>query len=785
MPVLKKSLFYLSVLAALIGQGCNRDAGEAVQSGVIIPENRSMPAATTAELVYVGRQACGECHLKETALYKGSHHDLAMQKAGAETILGDFNQATFGYNGITSSFTHRDGRYFVQTDDDKGKLAEFEIRYTFGVTPLQQYLIESPGGRLQALSIAWDSRPRAEGGQRWFHLYPDEKVDHTDALHWTGHNQNWNVMCAECHSTGLKKNFNPDTNSYHTTWSEIDVSCEACHGPGSRHVRLARDPAHAGSGPGTGLSIDFKPARQGRWILGENDAIARLDTGRNSDLLIDVCARCHSRRMSITADTTAGHSIHDNYDVALLEPGLYYPDGQVDGEVYEYGSFVQSKMYAAGVNCSDCHDPHSSRLRFQGNAVCGQCHRPTMYDTPRHHFHTADSAAARCSNCHMPVKNFMVIDSRHDHSFRIPRPDLSIKTGVPNACNQCHREKTPLWASAAIQKWYGHDHNEFHFAEALKAARQDEPDVVEKLKQVVSDTSMPAIVRATAISHLGAYLDATTSPLLITNLRSPDPMIRTAALLSLTDLPSADRLPVMQELLADPVKSVRIQAARLLASHHEDSLPKPRHGQLAAAIKEYIEAQKVNSDQAYAQVNLGNLYVEMRSFNAAQAGYEQAIRIDKNFLPAYINLAELFRLQGHDAQAVTVLRLALTVLPDAALAYHALGLALVRQENHAEALPVLARAATLEPENLRFQMVYAIALNSSGDRKDALAILTDAYRRHPLDRDLLLILATLHRDLGDGNAALDYATQLARISPALDPQAQALLTEIKRRFGKD
>ena len=787
-----KPILILPILAVFMLPGCNRstDGNGTGHPAAGVPANYGVqtggtPVATA--LTYVGKNSCNDCHPKETELYKGSHHDLAMQEANSDTVLGNFNNVTFSYNNITSRFFQRDGRYFVHTDGSNGELADFEIKYTFGITPLQQYLIEFPGGRLQALSITWDSRSRAAGGQRWFHLYPDEKIDFTDELHWTGNNQNWNYMCAECHSTGLEKNYDLDSISYHTEWIEIDVTCEACHGPGSRHVELAREqpPADLAAVAGAGLPVVFNPTRQDQWIFKDNSAIANLDTVRTTDLQLDTCARCHSRRTTIDSKAVYGKPLHDTHSVSLLEPGLYHPDGQVDDEVYIYGSFVQSKMYAAGVNCSDCHDPHSARLRIDGNGLCGQCHRAELFDSVQHHFHKAGTDSAQCINCHMPAKNFMVIDNRHDHSFRIPRPDLSIKTGSPNPCNQCHQDESPQWAVAAIKQWYGKVIYDFHFAEALAAARANEPDAAVKLLRVVDDTGLPAIVRATAMTHLGAYLGPDNIQSALTGLNSTDALLRSASLSALAGLSYADRLPVMEELLADPVKSVRLNAARLLAPFYKNNLPQEQKLLLDAVLEEYIDAQLENSDRAYANVNLGNLYIDLQRYAMAESAFKRAVREESNFLPAYLNLAELHRLQGQEAQAESALRQGIDQNPRAALLYHALGLALVRQNKHAEALTHLKKATNLAPEDARFGLVYGIALNSLGNATEALSILTAVYQKHPSNRDLVLTLATIHRDIGNFEAANDYAWQLVQLSPANDPQAAELLKAIQNRLDME
>ncbi|HJZ04763.1 MAG TPA: multiheme c-type cytochrome, partial [Patescibacteria group bacterium] len=384
---------------------------------------------------FVGGKVCAGCHEEEYKLWSGSHHDLAMQGANEKTVLGDFNDVGFTYFGVESKFYRRDGKFMVRTDGPDGKLHDYEIKYTFGIYPLQQYLIEFPGGRLQALSIAWDSRPKSEGGQRWFHLYPNEKIIHDDILHWTGPNQNWNYMCADCHSTNLKKNYDQKLNKYNTTWSEINVSCEACHGPGSLHVELAKrsESENKNLGYSKGLVVRLDERKGIKWTVDPQTGRAIRSEPRITNIEIETCAPCHSRRSVIWKDHAFGKPYMDTHLPTLLEEDMYYADGQIQGEVYEYGSYLQSKMYHEGVTCSDCHEPHSLKLRADGNGVCTQCHLNSKYDSTLHHFHKMGSVGTSCVECHMPVTTYMVIDPRHDHSIRIPRPDLSVKIGTPNA----------------------------------------------------------------------------------------------------------------------------------------------------------------------------------------------------------------------------------------------------------------------------------------------------------------------------------------------------------------
>ncbi|MCK5480067.1 MAG: hypothetical protein KAJ06_02940, partial [Gammaproteobacteria bacterium] len=473
-----------------------------------------------------------------------------------------------------------------------------------------QYLIEFPGGRLQALSLAWDVRSKEEGGQRWFHLYPDEKIAHDDELHWTKYGQNWNSMCAECHSTRLEKNYDPVKRLFSTRWSEIDVSCEACHGPGSDHVTWAeRGPGWEKLKNNKGLVILLDERKGVDWKINPKTGNAARSKIRSSDTEIEMCARCHSRRSPISDDYKHGEPLLDHYLPRLLDEGMYHADGQIDNEVYVYGSFVQSKMHHAGVTCSDCHEPHSLKLRAPGNGICLQCHAVKKYDAESHHFHKPGSHGASCAECHMPPKTYMVVDPRHDHSMRIPRPDLSVELGTPNACNNCHEDKGPEWAAKQVKAWYGRMPSGFQsYATAVHAARQELPGAGKALAVIIRDTETPDIARATALAYIGPYLDAATIDVLAAGLSDDNPVVRVATVGVLETAPVELRTRPVFRMLNDPVRAVRIEAARVLASIPAGELPAEQRTLLEKGLQEYVEAQQAMAERPEAQTNLGGLY---------------------------------------------------------------------------------------------------------------------------------------------------------------------------------
>jgi predicted CXXCH cytochrome family protein len=728
------------------------------------------PAVTSPapEPRFVGGESCAGCHPREHDLWKGSHHALAMQPADAGTVLGDFRDASFTKDGVTSTFRRQGGRYVVRTDGPDGTLADYDVAYTFGVAPLQQYLFPFPGGRYQALGIAWDTRPVAAGGQRWFSLYPNERIDHRDVLHWTGLAQRWNYMCADCHSTNLKENYRLADDRFAPTWTDVAVSCEACHGPGSGHLAWAERARSGAPAPDSlrGFVFALKDTSGSRWALAPGESIARRTSPLPSRAEVETCAPCHARRAPIWGERRPGQPLEQSHRTALLEDTLYYPDGQILDEVYEYGSFLQSRMYQAGVTCSDCHEPHGAGLRRTGNDLCAQCHLPAKYDGPQHHFHAAGTEAARCVSCHMPERLYMVIDGRRDHSLRVPRPDLSVTLGTPNACTQCHANQSARWAADAVAKWYGAERRQgWHWAEAIHAGRSWQVDAESQLVRAATDPTVPAIARATALSLLPAYLSRGSVPAVETSLHDPDPLVRRAAATALRVLDPARRVALGAPLLGDPIRSVRFEALSGLLDTPRDAFPSADRAALDRATDEYRRAQVSLADRIESHVNLGTLDARLGHLDAAEAEYRTALRLQPAFLGAYINLADLYRQRGEEDRVRETLEEALRQDPTAAAAHEALGLSLVREKRLHDALLPLEKAATLRADEPRYAYVYAVALHEAGDTRRALQLLEQAHARHPAYRDILVALIEYHRHAGDTEATAAWARELAKLSP--------------------
>ncbi len=683
---------------------------------------RSHPDGEAAA-TFVGREQCISCHERAAEAWRGSHHDKAMAAASDSSVLGDFDDADFAYGDITARFYRRDGKYYVRTQGVDGEPGDFEIAYTFGVEPLQQYLIPFPGGRLQSLTIAWDTVRKV-----WFYLYPGQDIPPEDWLHWTRGAQTWNGMCAECHSTNLEKGYDPVSQTFTTTWSEIDVSCEACHGPGSHHVAWA----------------EIQPMARPEV---ENFALVIQTGGISAREQVELCAPCHSRRVELGDYDHTSSVLLDHQVPALLEEGLYFADGQILDEVYVYASFVQSKMFRNDIRCSDCHDVHSLKLIEEGNKLCLQCHRADVYDSYDHHFHKKihegqPSDGALCVKCHMPERPYMVIDWRADHSLRVPRPDLTQEIDVPNACNLkgCHDDKSVQWSADYYQQWYGQAKKP-HYGTIIAAGREGDPEARTDVIRLSGDDLFPAIVRATALALLRSYPGEESTAAFNRALADDEALVRYTAVNNVNPAGAEELVELVAPLLFDPVRAVRMQAAARLAGTPDQMLATYQREALQEVLREYEETMKYSLDFAFAGHNLGNLYVNLGEPAQAATYYRTALEIDDLFYPAKVNLAVLYNSMGRNEDAEALLREVLSAYPDLYDIAYSLGLLLVEMNRPEEAMEYLEHASEGMPDASRAHYNYGLLLQQLGRMAAAEAALGRALQLEPDNLDFLYVLA--------------------------------------------
>ncbi|MBT4363097.1 MAG: tetratricopeptide repeat protein [Desulfobacteraceae bacterium] len=685
---------------------------------------------------FVGEKECISCHKEEHKKWLGSDHDNAMDVATEKTVLGDFDNVSFKHNGTTSRFYKKNKKFYVYTMGPKGEMGDFEIRYTFGVTPLQQYLVPFEGGRLQCLPIAWDVEKKG-----WYHLYPDEKIDPKEWLYWTNAGQNWNGMCSECHSTNLKKGYNTISKTYNTTWSEINISCESCHGPGSLHVEWADKP------------------EMGRSTVDKSYGLVVRTDNMDSKKMVGLCARCHSRRSLLGNYNHLNNEMMDNMVPELLTEPLYYPDGQILDEVYVYGSFVQSKMYNKDVGCKDCHDVHSGKIVKDDNALCLQCHRADIYDTKNHHFHKKKGEkgdpvkvkdfvsevgeGAECIKCHMPGKYYMGIDYRPDHSIRIPRPDLSIRLKTPNACNRCHIDKTNEWSDEYVTKWYGIGRRP-HYGTILAKGRTETTGDQSDLIGLADNQLFPVVVRATALSYVNSYRDKEGSDLYKRAFLDEHPLIRYTAVRNFNHPDINERIKIIAPMLYDTVRAVRMEAAMNLTVVPEKELDVHQEKAFKAALSEYKAAMEYSSDFTFSGLNLGNMYSNLGNNDMAEKKYKEAFGISDEFYPAKVNLAILYNDMGKNNEAEKLLREVVENHPESYEIAYSLGLLLAEKNEYDDAARYIGQAAKGMPNEARIYYNLGLLLQYLEKTPDAENALLRAVEIEPDNIDFLYAAADFY-----------------------------------------
>lgn len=624
--------------------------------------------------------------------------------------------------GGTTTFALGQGGPIVRSAGSRGKLATFPIAYVSGVWPLEQYVVKAERGKLQALGVAWDSRSAADGGERWFHVYGADGIAPRDTLYFTSASQNWNHVCADCHSTRVERRYDVTNDAFDSRWAEQAVGCEACHGPGAEHVRTAR----AGQQPAPfaarlKLSEPWTPSATG----------SPTPRGQD-DVEVEVCAPCHSRRKPLKEGFLASDPFLDAFEPELLWPGRYHADGQVEGEVYEWGSFLQSRMHRAGVRCSDCHNAHSGKLHAPGNALCVRCHEPARFDVPAHSHHGPESAV-RCIDCHMPPATFMQVDERRDHSIRIPRPDRSVEVGAPNACNACHSRQPPSWARDAVAKWFPTSHLRKHFGDALARDRKGELDAERSLRALADEAAAPGIARATALERLGAYSGEQNLRALQAGLGDADSLVVLGAALGAAKLPPPQRAALLLPAVRHRARAVRIAASKALASMPLAQLSPADRTALERGFAEVEQAFDVSASRAETQVERSAFELARGRFEQAEASLGVALRLEPCLAEAHLNLADLERQRGQELAAERAIRAALRCSPKNAAAHHALGLWQVRAHQTQAVLGSLKRAVELAPNDTRFSYVLAVALVEAGQRVPAIRVLQATLKHRPND----------------------------------------------------
>lgn len=717
------------------------------------PPVAALPVASPS---VVDEQACAGCHAPQVKDWHGSHHQLAMQPANAQSVAGNFDDTTFKGEKETTRFFRRGADYWVNTVGADGRGADFKVAYAFGVAPLQQYLLDTGGGHLQALGVAWDTEQR-----RWFHIYPGQGVDLRSPLHWSKPGQNANFMCVECHTTGFKRNFDAASNTFNSQWNSLGVGCQACHGPASNHLLWAAKGQARPPGGDVGLVVNLSQASN----------VTQVDT----------CARCHARRAPLGDDSLPGKPLMEAYLPSALTRELYEVDGKIKGEVFEHGSFLQSRMFAKGVACSACHNPHSGELKASGNGVCLQCHNTAGktavpgvdgaglqardYTSVEHTHHAPGQAGSQCVDCHMPGKLFMVNDLRHDHSFSLPNPALAQKLGTPDACLGCHLDLPVQQVIDRYQQWYGSPQNPtFAYAQSLWQVRGGQPGAADTMLGELAAPTLAAIRRATLVAELPDYPSQRALEAAAKALHDPNAQVREAAVKAVAaQLPAQDRVQLLGPLLEDPLLAVRLAAVGALLAVHEPL--GPWQAAFDKGTAQYEQVQLSLQERAEANLNLAMLYQARGNSDKVEPYLRAAIARDADFAPAVVTLGQWLESRQRPDEALALLAEQVARTPDNALLQFTQGLTLIRRNSPQPALAALREANRLEPDNARYAYVLALSLQGRGDADGARALLQDTLARHPQNREVRMALVAQQRDEGNVPEMKRLIDQLKAINP--------------------
>jgi len=704
-----------------------------------------------SDSAYAGSTSCKSCHQQQYNDWLKSDHFQAMQPANDSTVLGDFNQVTYTADSVTNTFFKKDGKFYINTQGEDGQNHDYQVLYSFGFFPLQQYLVAFPGGRMQATRVSWDAREK-----KWFHQYAHQNISPDDWLHWTGQGQNWNTMCASCHSTNLQKNYDPSTDTYQTTWSEINVTCENCHGPGKQHIDFVQ-------------SKDYEKGA----TLKNSGLIYGKDTV--SHIQLAACAPCHSRRAEISQNYMHSGENMDDFIPQVINNENYFADGQFHDEDYEYGSFTQSKMFHQGVRCSNCHNSHSGKLREKDNKLCLQCHKPA-YDRREHTFHEKDTEASMCVNCHMTGRTYMGIDQRRDHSFRVPRPDQSIVYNTPNACTGCHKEKSNAWASSAIQKHYGPE-RKYHFSDDLLPGSLLDDKSEDHLIKLLGDTLQPEIARAAAAYYLGNIPSPLGAGTLLNALKDQKPMVRYHVARSMENFPEQVWKDAAIPLLHDEVRAVRIAAADLFHRLPQASFPSGATAFYTRADEENRQFLLYQTDFSIGNVMMADYEMQAGRYVSAIDYYLKGLKKDNQMNYARFNLSAAYNSIGKNEEALKTLLDAAAIDPNNDRIYYNLGLLYYEMQKAELVIENFNKAVQLKSMIPGLYYNYGLLLQQQGKGDEAEQMLLRGIKLQPDAINLNYALAFFYLTHQKPEKAKPYAMTLFALEPD-NPEYQQLFHDL-------
>ena len=742
MQGLKLWLVVTAVIIVIAGLGIflaqKSDRGSQTESPGTskIPPEIPRPAI---ERTYAGSARCRKCHEANHAAWEGSHHALAERDFTPALDRHAFVPTRKIRHGTLNSEAREEaGALEIVTLGADDNVQPYRPIRVIGVAPLYQFVIPASAGRYQVCALTFDPAKR-----EWFDVFGEEDRRPHEWGYWTSRGMNWNAMCAGCHMTRLRKGYDIATDSYSTTWTEVGVGCEGCHGPYQEHVAWYESDAKDTPWPD-------RPTR-------------------TPDTVFDTCGSCHARRVELTAGFVPGEPFFDHYRPVLPDdPAIYYADGQVREEDYEFISFLSSRMYTEGVRCINCHEPHSAKVRLEGNALCLSCHKGKI-DPASHSRHDVNGPGGQCANCHMPLTTYMQRHPRRDHGFTIPDPLLTKELGIPNACNRCHTDKPVDWAIEAADKWYGArlERATRKRARTVARAREGDPAAINDLIAMVKQEKAP-VWRGVAVALLRQWIDVEAiRARFVEWLGDPEPLVRAAAVRAFDVLPDGARQ--VRHLTGDVSRLVRIESAWTQRRTLDEDSPAGKE------LNAYLDQI---ADQPTGALQRAMFYLDRNDVERAQTWAEKAVNWDGNSPPLRHALAVVLSTLGRTPEAIDQLKAAERLEPDSAEHAHSLGLAYAEVGKLQEAIKSLQRACDLEPQFARAWYNLGLAYVQTDDALQGISAIERAEREDATNPEYPYARATVHMQRGERAAAREAVLRALEIAPNF-PAARALLQALE------
>jgi predicted CXXCH cytochrome family protein len=722
---------------------------------------------------YAGSASCQDCHAEEFKQWHGSNHQRAERPINpAEDDAAFEPPRTLQRGAQRSLISVSNSVPQVQTLGLSGKSETHPLSRVIGNDPLRQFLVAGSGGRYQALDAAYDPH-----SNQWFNVFGTEDRHPGEWGHWTGRGMNWNYMCANCHNTRLQRNYDEPTDTYHTTMAEMSVGCEACHGPLKAHGEWQKQYGNTGK---------------------KDTTLVKQSKAQ----IVDTCGYCHARRTELTADFKPGENFFNHADLVTVDHSdAYYADGQIRGEDYEYASFLSSKMHDRGVNCLDCHNPHTSKTKLPGNWLCLRCHNGSDPTAPvinpvihsRHLVHNFDTngvalnldllayrpsekeKGGECVSCHMSQTTYMQRHGRHDHGFTIPDPLLTKQFGIPNACNRCHKDKDADWALKNCDAWYGEKMNRptRERAKLFAQAQRGDTDVHSALLAWQAKETSP-YWQAVTLGFLEPWAGSPdVAKAIIDRLGHTNELVRSVAARVLepalqAEIPGARE--ALETRLKDPVRNVRIAAAFALRTSLDTNSPAGRE------LSDYLAN---NSDEPAGQLQKGIFEYSRNDLTSALAHFKKAADWDLSSAAIRQELAVVLSAMNRPQEAADVLKEACRLAPEDSESHYKLGLALNELGDAKGALAELQTVVRLEPRHARGWYNLALAQNAAGETDQALVSLARAEGVDSQDFRIPYARATILARLGREKEARLCAQRALEISPN-NPEVKSLLESLSQ-----